>query len=282
MSGRRVFLQGAGAAGAAVVFGFDASRRRWVSRAEARHGSPFDRVPSLDGELVTDPTSLAAAAHDVGDIVHDTPVAVLRPGSVEDIQAMIRFCRRLCIKAAARGQGHTTFGQAQVEGGLVIEMATLNAIHSLRPGAADVDAGLKWIDLLRAAVPQAFGGRHLRRLQQGRAGRSRARARGRHRRRRREALLAGAQPRSVRSSAGRAGPKRDHHARRRRCRPRAAARARVLAQLHRQRHVLRRLPPRAQPRRARRSVQHVDPRRRGRARLPAQPRQVLRPVASPG
>ena len=81
-------------------------------------------MPPLDGELVTDPTSLAGAAHDVGDIVHDTPVAVLRPGSVEDIQAMIRFCRRFCIKAAARGQGHTTFGQAQVEGGLVIEMAT--------------------------------------------------------------------------------------------------------------------------------------------------------------
>ncbi len=151
MSGRRVFLR---RAAAATVFGFDPGARQWVSRADARHGSLFDRVPSLDGELVTDPTSLAAAAHDIGDIVHDTPVAVLRPGSVEDIQKMIRFCRRFCIKAAARGQGHTTFGQAQVEGGLVIEMATLSKIHSLRPGAADVDAGLKWIDLLRAAVPQ--------------------------------------------------------------------------------------------------------------------------------
>ena len=94
---------------------------------------PFDRVPPLDGVLVTDPTSLAGAARDVGEIVHDTPVAVLRPGSVEDIQKMIRFCRRFRIKAAARGQGHTTFGQSQVEGGLVIEMGTLNAIHSIAP-----------------------------------------------------------------------------------------------------------------------------------------------------
>jgi cytokinin dehydrogenase len=153
MSGRRLFLQGAGAA---VVFGFDASTRRWVSRAEARHGSPFDRLPPLDGVVVTDPTSLAAAARDVGEIIHDTPVAVLRPGSVEDIQKMIRFCRRFRIQAAARGQGHTTFGQAQVEGGLVIDMTTLSAIHSIAPGAADVDAGLKWIDLLRAAVPQGL------------------------------------------------------------------------------------------------------------------------------
>src|SRR5688572_7086693 len=153
MSGRRVFVQGAGAA---LVFGFDARARRWVSRAEARHGSAFECVPPLDGALVTDPTSLAAAAHDIGDIVHDTPVAVLRPGSVEDIQKMIRFCRRFRIKAAARGQGHTTFGQAQVEGGLVIEMATLSTMHSLRAGAADVDAGLTWIDLLRASVPQGL------------------------------------------------------------------------------------------------------------------------------
>jgi cytokinin dehydrogenase len=153
MSGRRLVLQGAGAA---VVFGFDARARRWISSADARRGSPFECVPPLDGVLVTDPTSLAAAAHDVGDIVHDTPVAVLRPGSVEDIQKMIRFCRRHRIKAAARGQGHTTFGQAQAEGGLVIEMATLSSIHSLAPDAADVDAGLTWIELLRAAVPQGL------------------------------------------------------------------------------------------------------------------------------
>ena len=153
MTGRRLFLQGAGAA---VVFGFDASRRRWVSSADAGHGFPFDRVPPLDGVLVADPTSLAGAARDVGEIVHDTPVAVLRPGSVEDIQKMIRFCRRFRIKTAARGQGHTTFGQAQVEGGLVIEMGTLNTIHTIGPGAADVDAGLKWIDLLNAAVPQGL------------------------------------------------------------------------------------------------------------------------------
>jgi FAD/FMN-containing dehydrogenase len=123
---------------------------------EARHGSPFECLPPLDGVLVTDPTSLAAAARDVGEIVNDTPVAVLRPGSVEDIQKLIRFCRRFRIKVAARGQGHTTFGQAQVEGGLVIEMSTLAAIHSIAPDAADVDAGLKWIDLLRAAVPQGL------------------------------------------------------------------------------------------------------------------------------
>ena len=82
-----------------------------------------------------------------------TPVAVLRPGSVNDISVMIRFCKRHRIKVAARGQGHTTFGQAQVDGGLVIDMSTLNQIHSIGPTTADVDAGAKWRALLEAAVP---------------------------------------------------------------------------------------------------------------------------------
>src|ERR1700730_1600505 len=129
---RRHFL---GGLGAAVVVGFNPASRSWISLAEA--ASPFDHVPPLDGVLLTDPTSLAADAVDVGNIIHNTPVAVLRPGSVEDIAKMIRFCRRLSIKVGARGQGHTTFGQSQVAGGLVIEMNSLNTIHSLGRTSAD-------------------------------------------------------------------------------------------------------------------------------------------------
>jgi cytokinin dehydrogenase len=140
---------------AVLVLGFDLRWRRWVSWADAR-SAPFDDLPPLDGVVITDPASLAADARDVGDIVHQTPVAVLRPGSVDDIQKMIRFCRRYRIKVVARGQGHTTFGQSQVKGGLVIEMASLSTIHSIAPDAAEVDAGVKWSDLVKAAVPEGL------------------------------------------------------------------------------------------------------------------------------
>jgi cytokinin dehydrogenase len=149
---RRHFLAGLAAV---TVVGFNPSSRTWVSVAEAS-SSPFDHVPLLDGVLVTDPTSLAADAVDIGNIVHNTPVAVLRPGSVEDVAKMIRFCRRLGIKVGARGQGHTTFGQSQVLGGLVIEMSSLNTIHSFGPTTADLDAGVLWKDLLLTAVPQGL------------------------------------------------------------------------------------------------------------------------------
>jgi cytokinin dehydrogenase len=143
-----------GGLGATLVVGFNPTSHRWVTVAEA---SPsFDRIPRLDGVLLTDPASLAADAVDIGNIVHDSPVAVLRPGSVEDIRKMIEFSRRRGIKVGARGQGHTTFGQSQVLGGLVIEMSSLNTIHSFGPTTADVDAGLLWKDLLLALVPQGL------------------------------------------------------------------------------------------------------------------------------
>jgi FAD/FMN-containing dehydrogenase len=150
MIGRRHFLAGLGAV---AVVGFNPRSRTWISVAEA---APFDRIPPLDGVLRMDPASLSAAAVDVGNIVHNTPIAVLEPGSVEDIQKMIRYCRRHGIKVGPRGMAHTTFGQSQVEAGLSIETKTLNTIHSVTSTSADVDAGVTWKDLLTQIVPMGL------------------------------------------------------------------------------------------------------------------------------
>lgn len=144
---RRTFLAGVAAA---TVGGFCPVSRRWVSTAEAAAG-PRSPVPRLDGELVMDESALAAVSTDSGSHVTRTPRALLRPGSVEDIAKMVRYCMRHRIPVAARGQAHTTFGQGLVENGLIVEMAPLGTIHSLTADAADVDAGVLWKDLLAAA-----------------------------------------------------------------------------------------------------------------------------------
>lgn len=145
---RRRLLAGLGST--AVVLGFDRTARCWVSEAQA---ASFDAVPELEGELVTDPTSVASYGADLGNLVHRTPAAVLFPGSVRDIQKMMLFCKHRGISVAARGQAHTTFGQSLVQGGLVIAMSTLNQIHSIGPHGADLDAGATWKSLLQASVP---------------------------------------------------------------------------------------------------------------------------------
>ncbi|HEX8285920.1 MAG TPA: FAD-binding protein [Pyrinomonadaceae bacterium] len=154
---RRTFLRGSLTAAAAVV-GFDTVLRGWVSAAEAARGSfaLAEGFPSFDGSLLTDGASLAAAADDFGHMVHRQPSAVLKPGSVDDVVEMVRFARRNRIRVAARGQGHSTQGQSQVEAGVVIDMSTLAAVREVNPADALVEGGARWIDLLQQTVPQGL------------------------------------------------------------------------------------------------------------------------------
>ena len=151
ITSRRSFLIGL-AAGATVV-GFDPFGRSWVTEAGADTTAVID-VPPLDGELLTDAASLDAAADDFGHIVHRRPFAVLRPASVDDIVTMVRFANAHRIHVAARGQGHATFGQPQVEDGLVIDMGTFSTVHHVGPDRAVVDAGALWSSLLTSALSQ--------------------------------------------------------------------------------------------------------------------------------
>jgi len=151
---RRSLLKGILAT--SVVVGFDLAGRSWVTHASGGAGADFSELPPLDGTLTTDPAALAAAADDFGHIIHRTPVAVLRPGSVEDVVKVVRFARRHDIRVAGRGKGHTAFGQSQADAGVVIDMTTLNQIHSVGPDAAVVDAGVVWRDLLLTTVPQGL------------------------------------------------------------------------------------------------------------------------------
>jgi FAD/FMN-containing dehydrogenase len=154
---RRAALRGLAVAAGAVVIGFDPVGRSWAVAATSSDtvaGDGLVGLPHLDGTLLTDDASLAADADDFGHIVHRRPVAVLRPGSVRDVVAMIRFCGAHGLKTAPRGQGHGAYGQAQVEGGLVIETAPLAEIGAVGPRSrtVTVGAGAKWSDVTKAAL----------------------------------------------------------------------------------------------------------------------------------
>ena len=154
---RRTFLRGT-LAGAVVVAGFDTALRSWVSAAELHHheAALAADFPVFDGVLLLDDASRAAAADDFGHLVHRQPLAVLRPGSVNDVVKLVRFAKRNNIEVAARGQGHSTQGQAQVEAGVVVDMVTLATVHEINPTNALVDAGTRWLDLLAQTIPQGL------------------------------------------------------------------------------------------------------------------------------
>ncbi|MBB4933042.1 FAD/FMN-containing dehydrogenase [Lipingzhangella halophila] len=112
----------------------------------------FGALPRLDGELVRDPCSTARAADDYGHLVRHRPLGVLRAASASDIAAVLRWCAEHGIPAAARGQGHTTYGQAQVEGGMVLDTAALRGVRWESASRVAVQAGARWSDVLRATL----------------------------------------------------------------------------------------------------------------------------------
>jgi cytokinin dehydrogenase len=147
---RRRFIAALG--GAAMLAGFDATTRTWIRAARAAT-SPFDAVPKLDGQLYQDMDTRASSAVDYGHIFHKIPAAVLRPGSVQDIVRMIQFANTHQIRVAIRSLAHTTYGQTQAEGGLVIDMRSMNSIGEPSADGLVVGPGATWGAIANAMAP---------------------------------------------------------------------------------------------------------------------------------
>lgn len=138
-----------------AAIGFSPLTRSWAY-AQASPGAPLTQPPALDGKLYLDPATLNAYADDFGGVVQEQPAAVLEPGSVEDIRKMVQFARQNKLKIAARGQGHSLFGQAQVEGGIVIDMRSLHKVHAVGSDRATVDTGCRWGEVINAALERGL------------------------------------------------------------------------------------------------------------------------------
>jgi cytokinin dehydrogenase len=102
--------------------------------------------------IQNDEESLAWAADDYGHIVHIQPAGVQRPSSVADIEVALQEGHPL----RARGQGHSTAGQAQQAGAVIVDMSYLNAILSVTSSYVEVEAGARWSEVLAATLPRGL------------------------------------------------------------------------------------------------------------------------------
>lgn len=132
-----------------TIVAFDSLRKQWLTSVQADNTSSTP-IPNLDGQLIVEPASLAAVADDFGHIIRQTPLAVLQPGSRQDIATIIHYANQIGVAIAMRGQGHSPYGQAQVNQGIVIDSRFLNTIHHISSTEVVVDAGVTLFDLLTA------------------------------------------------------------------------------------------------------------------------------------
>ncbi|XP_065858991.1 cytokinin dehydrogenase 2-like [Euphorbia lathyris] len=121
--------------------------------------------PELSDHLRLDPLSLQSAATDYGNIIHNIPAAVLFPTSVQHISSLIgaSYTCSTPFGVAARGNGHSTRGQAMVSdnnGGVVVDSRGLREFKSGGAGIlisksglyADVGGEQLWSDVLNVCV----------------------------------------------------------------------------------------------------------------------------------
>ena len=148
---RRRLLQDLVAASGALIVGFDPLARSWITAANAEDRK-LEELPSLDGRLQLDDPTRDFFSFDYGRNVQRVPLAVLRPGSVDDVVKMIRFANEGHLKSAMRGQGHSLYGQTLVEAGIVIDSGTLRAVRLVSADSVDVQPGATWSEVSQVTL----------------------------------------------------------------------------------------------------------------------------------
>ncbi|HEY4633094.1 MAG TPA: FAD-binding oxidoreductase [Candidatus Limnocylindrales bacterium] len=84
---------------------------------------------SFDGEVITPDAPDYDDARRVWNAMFDRrPALVVRPGSVEDVRAAVRFGRERDLEIAVRGGGHSAVGHSTTDGGLVIDLARMDEV----------------------------------------------------------------------------------------------------------------------------------------------------------
>jgi FAD/FMN-containing dehydrogenase len=84
------------------------------------------------------------------------PAGLLRCTSADDVRAGLKLAREAALRVSVRGGGHNVAGNAICEGGLVIDLSAMKAIH-VNPAAREVtaEAGVLWGEF--DAATQAHG-----------------------------------------------------------------------------------------------------------------------------
>jgi hypothetical protein len=145
---RRQFVASLAGGASGLIVGFDPETRSWATAA----ARGLVGVPALTGTLVAEDAVLDEFSQDNGRMISRRPIAVLRPGNASDIVKMVRYANAHRLRIAMRGQGHSSFGQSQVEAGVVIDARLLRKILTVTDTEIDVEAGATWDEVLTATL----------------------------------------------------------------------------------------------------------------------------------
>jgi cytokinin dehydrogenase len=98
--------------------------------------SQIENLPSLSDE-------------DFGHICQRKSLQTFYPTEISEIESIVRDAYEKGIPFSCRGQGHTAYGQAQVDNGIVIDMSGFKKIINIQDDQITVQAGCLWSDAFK-------------------------------------------------------------------------------------------------------------------------------------
>ena len=112
----------------------------------------------VSGQVLDDQASRADRSGDFGRMITRLPGVVVRPAATADVAAVIAYARRNSVPVATRAEAHTQSGQALTDGGILLDLTSLDRILTIDPQgpSADCQAGVKWDTLVRQTIPQGL------------------------------------------------------------------------------------------------------------------------------
>ena len=109
----------------------------------------------IGGEVSNQESDLAAVSQDFGNIIHKYPQVVIRPQNAGDVVQAIKYASQQGLTISSRSGGHSLSGQCLNEGGILLDMRSLNQIHEFCPDKLWflADPGVSWNQVVDTAIP---------------------------------------------------------------------------------------------------------------------------------
>jgi cytokinin dehydrogenase len=98
---------------------------------------PVNHDPVLAASL----EAVTGAADDFGHMIHKVPAMVACPRDAGEVARVTRYAKAEGLLVVPRGAGHSVYGQAQTDGGIVCDTGRLDSVAVIGRSIVSVGAG---------------------------------------------------------------------------------------------------------------------------------------------
>lgn len=109
----------------------------------------------IEGEVSGIEEDLAAVSQDFGGIIQKQPQVVVRPQNSTDVAKAVKYAADKELTISSRAAGHSLSGQSLNQGGILLDMRSLNQIHEFHSDRLWflADAGATWKQVVDVSIP---------------------------------------------------------------------------------------------------------------------------------